>query len=79
MICPFSSKAIPLNAALSSVKISFSVYFLIGKCLIGMCQCICLQLTAVPGLLYSLTMDNNASEEALLSMAKQIYTPVQGG
>lgn len=32
-----------------------------------------------PGLLYSLTMDNNASEEALLPLAEQIYTPVQGG
>lgn len=31
-----------------------------------------------PGLLYSLTMDRDADEEALLSMAEQIYTPVQG-
>ena len=32
-----------------------------------------------PGLLYSLTMDQSADEEALLRMAGQIYSPVQGG
>ena len=32
-----------------------------------------------PGLLYSLTVDRGADEDTLLSIAEQIYTPVQGG
>lgn len=32
----------------------------------------------VPGLLYSLSMDQGASEEALLEMANQLFTPAQG-
>jgi hypothetical protein len=32
----------------------------------------------VPGLLYSLTMSNGASEKALEEMASQLYTPAQG-
>ncbi len=32
----------------------------------------------VPGLLYSLSMDRDASEEALLEMANQLFAPAQG-
>jgi hypothetical protein len=32
----------------------------------------------VPGLLYSLTMSDGASQSALLDMAQQLYTPAQG-
>lgn len=32
----------------------------------------------VPGLLYSLSMDSGASEDALLSMAEQLFVPAQG-
>ncbi|MCI8869144.1 MAG: hypothetical protein HFF39_01140 [Lawsonibacter sp.] len=32
----------------------------------------------VPGLLYSLSMDQGASEEALLAMANQLFAPAQG-
>ena len=32
----------------------------------------------VPGLLYSLTMDSGASEQALMDMAAQLYEPAQG-
>lgn len=32
----------------------------------------------VPGLLYSLSMDQDASEEALLTMANQLFAPAQG-
>ena len=32
----------------------------------------------VPGLLYSLSMDQNASEESLLTMADQLFSPAQG-
>lgn len=32
----------------------------------------------VPGLLYSLSMDRDASEEALLAMANQLFDPAQG-
>jgi hypothetical protein len=31
-----------------------------------------------PGLLYSLTMSDGASQSALLDMAQQLYTPAQG-
>lgn len=37
-----------------------------------------LWLDFAPGLLYSLSMESGASEEALLSMAETLFTPVQG-
>ena len=37
-----------------------------------------LWLDFAPGLLYSLSMESGASEEALLGMAETLFTPVQG-